>query len=248
MASISVSHFFQLFRPFLPAMFSSHFWQPFLAAISGIPFWQPFLAAIPGSHFFHLFLAAISGSPLWQLFLAAIPGSHFFHFSQPDLAAISSSYLWQLFQAAIPAIPAISAISFSHFWQLFLAAISCSHISQLFLAAILSSYPRYYMTFPYQANIYSGIRRAFLWPPDPSTHREWSSERLRELLKRETAAGLRGQALNLPAYRDIAIGISRRYMRPSSIYPMGVGDLTVRSIRVLPFTMGEKKWGHGQIH
>ena len=31
-------------------------------------------------------------------------------------------------------------------------------------------------------------------------------------------------------------------------YPMGVGDLTVRSIRVLPFTMGEKKWGHGQIH
>ncbi|CAG8283084.1 unnamed protein product [Penicillium salamii] len=62
-------------------------------------------------------------------------------------------------------------------------------------------------------------RQAFLWPPDPNTHREWSSERLRELLKRETTAGLRGQALNLSAYRDIAIGISRRYMRPSSVFP-----------------------------
>ena len=65
----------------------------------------------------------------------------------------------------------------------------------------------------------SATRQAFLWPPDPGTHREWSSERLRELLKRETTTGLGGQALNLPAYRDIAIGISRRYMRPSSVFP-----------------------------
>jgi hypothetical protein len=211
-------------------MFGSPFWQLFLLAISSYEIMPEIrlrgLAAMFGSHFFHLFrpfLAAMFGSPFWQLFLAAI----------------SCSYISQPFLAAIPG---------SHFFDLFLAAISGSYFSQLFLVAIPSSYPRYYMTFLYQANIYSGIRRAFLWPPDPSTHREWSSERLRELLKRETTAGLRGQALNLPAYRDIAIGISRRFMRPSSIYPMGVGDLTVRSIRVLPFTMGEKKWGHGQIH
>jgi hypothetical protein len=200
-------------------MFSSHFWQLFLAALSGSPFsqlflaaisstysWQLFLAAISGSYFWQLFLAAISSSYFWQLFLAAISAISRSQISQPFLPAIFGSCSRQLFQLFQPFQPFLSAISGSYFWQ-------------LFLAAIPSSYPRYYMTFLYQANIYSGIRRAFLWPPDPSTHREWSSERLRELLKRETTAGLRGQALNLPAYRDIAIGISRRFMRPSSIFP-----------------------------
>ncbi|OGE46472.1 hypothetical protein PENARI_c239G05377, partial [Penicillium arizonense] len=60
------------------------------------------------------------------------------------------------------------------------------------------------------------IRQAYLWGPDPGTGRDWSSERLREVLKRETTIGLNGQAINLNAYRDIAIGISRRFMRPSS--------------------------------
>ena len=39
------------------------------------------------------------------------------------------------------------------------------------------------------------------------------------MLKRETTIGLNGQAINLIAYRDIAIGISRRFMRPSSVFP-----------------------------
>jgi superfamily II DNA helicase RecQ len=39
------------------------------------------------------------------------------------------------------------------------------------------------------------------------------------VLKRETTIGLNGQAINLNAYRDIAIGISRRFMRPSSVFP-----------------------------
>ncbi|KAJ5863522.1 uncharacterized protein N7529_001349 [Penicillium soppii] len=62
-------------------------------------------------------------------------------------------------------------------------------------------------------------RQAYLWSPDPGTGRQWSSERLREALKRESTIGLNGHAINLHAYRDIAIGISRRFMRPSSIFP-----------------------------
>jgi hypothetical protein len=61
-------------------------------------------------------------------------------------------------------------------------------------------------------------RAAYLWPPDPAG-RAWNSERLREVLKRESRVGLHGQALNLAAYRNIAIGISRRFLRPSSMFP-----------------------------
>jgi hypothetical protein len=63
------------------------------------------------------------------------------------------------------------------------------------------------------------MRQAYLWGPDPGTGRDWSSDRLREVLKRETTIGLNGQAIYLNAYRDIAIGISRRFMRPSSVFP-----------------------------
>ncbi|KAJ6088012.1 hypothetical protein N7467_006926 [Penicillium canescens] len=55
--------------------------------------------------------------------------------------------------------------------------------------------------------------------PDPGTGRDWSSKRLREVLKRETTIRLNRQAIHLNAYRDIAIGISRRFMRPSSVFP-----------------------------
>lgn len=39
------------------------------------------------------------------------------------------------------------------------------------------------------------------------------------MLQRETRIGLQGQALNLHAYRDIAIRISRKFIRPSSQFP-----------------------------
>jgi superfamily II DNA or RNA helicase len=65
---------------------------------------------------------------------------------------------------------------------------------------------------------------AYLWPPDPHTGREWTSDRFREVLKRETAIGLHGYSLNIPAYRDIAIGISRRFLRVSSVFPHNVQD------------------------
>ncbi|KAJ5563152.1 DEAD/DEAH box helicase [Penicillium sp. DV-2018c] len=60
-----------------------------------------------------------------------------------------------------------------------------------------------------------------MWPPDPNTQRKWSSERLREDLKSETRRALNA-AIDLAAYRDIAIGISQRYLRYSSQFPNNV--------------------------
>ncbi|CEL06420.1 hypothetical protein ASPCAL09597 [Aspergillus calidoustus] len=62
-----------------------------------------------------------------------------------------------------------------------------------------------------------GLASPYLWGPDAGTQRAWTSDRFREVLKRETQARL-GQALNIPAYRDIAIGISRWFMRGASAF------------------------------
>ncbi|KAJ5541863.1 hypothetical protein N7461_007866 [Penicillium sp. DV-2018c] len=62
---------------------------------------------------------------------------------------------------------------------------------------------------------------AYMWPPDPNTQRKWGSDRLREGLKRETRRAL-DAAIDLAAYRDIAIGISRRYLRCSSQFPNNI--------------------------
>ncbi|KAK5011066.1 hypothetical protein LTR28_005961 [Elasticomyces elasticus] len=50
-----------------------------------------------------------------------------------------------------------------------------------------------------------------MWPADPGG-KKWTSERVRKVLKRESRAGL-GQELTMQSYRDIAIGISRKFMR-----------------------------------
>jgi RecQ family ATP-dependent DNA helicase len=47
--------------------------------------------------------------------------------------------------------------------------------------------------------------------------KEWTSERMRKVLKKETMVGL-GQELTIQAYREIAIGISRRFMRGSMVF------------------------------
>jgi hypothetical protein len=46
-----------------------------------------------------------------------------------------------------------------------------------------------------------------LWEP------AWTSERFRRILQWESTIGLSGVTLNIASYRDIAIAISRRYMR-----------------------------------
>ena len=52
----------------------------------------------------------------------------------------------------------------------------------------------------------------FFWPQEPSGPR-WNTERISQVLKQETAAGL-GSSIGLHNYRKIAISISRRYLLP----------------------------------
>jgi hypothetical protein len=61
-----------------------------------------------------------------------------------------------------------------------------------------------------------------MWPADPNG-RKWTTERLREALKRESRIGL-GQELTISAYREIAIGISRRYLRGSTAFKSEESD------------------------
>ncbi|KAK7178083.1 hypothetical protein PSPO01_15863 [Paraphaeosphaeria sporulosa] len=61
-----------------------------------------------------------------------------------------------------------------------------------------------------------------MWPADPNG-RKWTTDRMREALKRETSVGL-GQPLTIPAYREIAIGISRRFLRGSTAFQQEEGD------------------------
>jgi hypothetical protein len=61
-----------------------------------------------------------------------------------------------------------------------------------------------------------------MWPADPSS-RKWTTERLREALKRESWIGI-GQELTIAAYREIAIGISRRFLRGSTAFKAEEGD------------------------
>ncbi|GME30610.1 conserved hypothetical protein, partial [Neofusicoccum parvum] len=57
---------------------------------------------------------------------------------------------------------------------------------------------------------------AHMWPAEVGEKR-WTTERMREAMKKESRIGL-GQELTVRAYRDVAIGISRRFMRGSSAF------------------------------
>jgi RecQ family ATP-dependent DNA helicase len=61
-----------------------------------------------------------------------------------------------------------------------------------------------------------------MWPADPSG-RKWTSDRFREALKRESRIGM-GLELTIAAYREIAIGISRRFLRGSTAFRADEGE------------------------
>jgi RecQ family ATP-dependent DNA helicase len=54
-------------------------------------------------------------------------------------------------------------------------------------------------------------RSQHMWPTDPNG-KQWTSPRMREIMKRESNIGM-GVQLTMQAWRDLAIGISRQYMR-----------------------------------
>jgi late competence protein required for DNA uptake (superfamily II DNA/RNA helicase) len=63
-------------------------------------------------------------------------------------------------------------------------------------------------------------RSPYLWGPDVGSGRAWTSERFREALKGASRTGLGlGSGFNVANYRDIAVGISRRFLRGSSAFP-----------------------------
>ena len=73
---------------------------------------------------------------------------------------------------------------------------------------------------PFQRELDAYIYRrsdipAHIWTRD-HRGRKWTPERLRHIMQRESAIALNGHELTIAAYREIAIGISRRYMRPTS--------------------------------
>ena len=61
-----------------------------------------------------------------------------------------------------------------------------------------------------------------MWPADPNG-RKWTTERLREALKRESRVGI-GQEWTIAAYREMAIGISRRFLRRSTAFKAEEGE------------------------
>ncbi|MGI4799967.1 MAG: DEAD/DEAH box helicase [Janthinobacterium lividum] len=85
-----------------------------------------------------------------------------------------------------------------------------------------------------------------LWPRDPDG-RKWTSARMRNAIKQETAEGL-GQQLTIQSYREIAIGISRRFMRgPVSFEPDEDdedGDLNEDNIGRKLGAIADKQAGH----
>jgi superfamily II DNA helicase RecQ len=82
-------------------------------------------------------------------------------------------------------------------------------IGELFVWYLWLVLPFYSMT--QTAIDESYVEPAHLWPAEGNGVR-WSSDKMRRVLKRKTEIGL-GHALTIRDYRDIAIAISRRFMR-----------------------------------
>ncbi|CAG8195842.1 unnamed protein product [Penicillium olsonii] len=61
-------------------------------------------------------------------------------------------------------------------------------------------------------------RMDYLWPTDPNGG-SWDDRRVRKHLQDATGKYLNGQVLNIHDYRDVTIGISRRYLQASSHFP-----------------------------
>lgn len=66
------------------------------------------------------------------------------------------------------------------------------------------------------------VMSSHMWPTDPNGQK-WTSDRFREVLKRESRIGL-GQELTIAAYREVAIAISRRFLRAASAFNAEEGE------------------------
>jgi superfamily II DNA helicase RecQ len=74
--------------------------------------------------------------------------------------------------------------------------------------------------------------------------RDWTSSRMRQALERATRKGL-GHALHIPAYRDVAISINRRYTRGKTAFDKDEGSNDGSDGETGEDEIGDLQAGHG---
>jgi superfamily II DNA helicase RecQ len=86
-----------------------------------------------------------------------------------------------------------------------------------------------WLVLPFQRRLEAGVwgkrqLSSHLWPKKDPLGQQWSSERLRKIIRRESLTGM-GVALTTQSYRNLAIGISRRYLGKSHAFGPDEHDL-----------------------
>jgi hypothetical protein len=83
---------------------------------------------------------------------------------------------------------------------------------------------------------------SYMWPADPNG-RKWTTDRLREALKRESRIAI-GQEWTFAGYREMAIGISRRYLRGSTAFQADEGDNKEGNKDIAEASIADEQAGH----
>jgi superfamily II DNA helicase RecQ len=81
-----------------------------------------------------------------------------------------------------------------------------------------------------------------MWPADPNG-RKWTTDRLREALKRESRIAM-GQEWTFAGYREMAIGISRRYLRGSTAFQADEGEDKAGNEDTTEASIADEQAGH----
>jgi superfamily II DNA helicase RecQ len=81
-----------------------------------------------------------------------------------------------------------------------------------------------------------------MWPADPNG-RKWTTDRLREALKRESRIAI-GQEWTFAGYREIAIGISRRFLRGSTAFQADEGEEKEGNEETAEASIADEQAGH----
>jgi hypothetical protein len=81
-----------------------------------------------------------------------------------------------------------------------------------------------------------------MWPADPNG-RKWTTDRLREALKRESRIAI-GQEWTFAGYREMAIGISRRFLRGSTAFQADEGEEKEGNKETAEASIADEQAGH----
>jgi hypothetical protein len=81
-----------------------------------------------------------------------------------------------------------------------------------------------------------------MWPADPNG-RKWTTDRLREALKRESQIAI-GQEWTFAGYREMAISISRQYLRRSTAFQADKGEDKAENKDTTEASIADEQAGH----